>query len=317
MARFILRRLMLALFTIAVLSVLVFFATKLLPGDVATKILGPFAFQEDIDALNKELGTDRPIATQYVSWVGNALQGDLGKSYLYDVPVTEKLGTAIGYSAKLAIFAFVLIIPLSIFGGVIAALRRNTRLDRIITIGGLSAAVIPEFVWAVFFILIFGVKLKWLPVGATPPDGANIFTQYKHLVLPALCLMMVLFGYIARITRAGVIESLDADYTRTSRLKGLTERQVIGRHVLRNALMPTIAVVATQTGYLLGGLVAVETIFNYNGLGYLLRQAVVQRDYQLVQAAVLLIGILVVLSNLVADILYAVLNPRIRQAVFV
>jgi peptide/nickel transport system permease protein len=316
MARFILRRLLLALFTIAVLSVLVFFATKLLPGDVATKILGPFAFEEDIAALNKELGTDRPIPTQYVSWVGNALQGDLGKSYLYDVPVTEKLGTAIGYSAKLAVFAFVLIVPFSIFGGVIAALRRNTRLDRIITIGGLSAAVIPEFVWAVFFILIFGVKLKWLPVGATPPDGAGIITQYKHLLLPALCLMMVLFGYIARITRAGVIESLDADYTRTARLKGLAEGQVIRRHVLRNALMPTIAVVATQTGYLLGGLVAVETIFNYNGLGFLLRQAVVQRDYQLVQAAVLLIGILVVVSNLLADILYALLNPRIRQAVF-
>jgi peptide/nickel transport system permease protein len=316
MARFILRRLLLALFTIAVLSVLVFFATKLLPGDVATKILGPFAFEEDIAALNKELGTDRPIPTQYASWVANALQGDLGKSYLYDVPVTEKLGTAIGYSAKLAVFAFVLIVPFSIFGGVIAALRRNTRLDRIITIGGLSAAVIPEFVWAVFFILIFGVKLKWLPVGATPPDGAGIITQYKHLLLPALCLMMVLFGYIARITRAGVIESLDADYTRTARLKGLAEGQVIRRHVLRNALMPTIAVVATQTGYLLGGLVAVETIFNYNGLGFLLRQAVVQRDYQLVQAAVLLIGILVVVSNLLADILYALLNPRIRQAVF-
>lgn len=316
MRRFLLRRLLLALFTIMVLSVLVFFATHALPGDVAKKILGPFADADAVKQLNRELGTDRPIPTQYASWVANALQGDLGKSYLYDVPVTEKLRTAIGYSAKLGVFAFVLIIPISIFGGVVAALRRDKRIDRIITIGGLSAAVIPEFVWAVFFILIFGVKLKWLPVGATPPDGASIITQYKHLLLPALCLMMVLFGYIARITRAGVIEGLDADYTRTAHLKGLPNRSVISKHVLRNALMPTIAVVATQTGYLLGGLVAVETIFNYNGLGFLLRQAVVQRDYLLVQSAVLLIGVLVVVSNLVADILYTALNPRIRQAVF-
>ena len=316
MPRFLLRRLLFALFTIAVLSVLVFFATHALPGDVAKKVLGPFADADAVKQLNKELGTDRPVPVQYVSWVSDAFRGDLGKSYLYDVPVTEKLRTAIGYSAKLAIFAFVLIIPVSIFGGVVAALRRDKRIDRIITIGGLSAAVIPEFVWAVFFILVFGVKLRWLPVGATPPDGAGIITQYKHLLLPALCLMMVLFGYIARITRAGVIEGLDADYTRTAHLKGLSNRRVISKHVLRNALMPTIAVVATQTGYLLGGLVAVETIFNYNGLGFLLRQAVVQRDYLLVQAAVLLIGILVVVSNLIADILYTALNPRIRQAVF-
>ncbi len=315
MARFIIRRLLLAVFTIAVLSVLVFFATHALPGDVAKKVLGPFADADAIKQLNRELGTDRPVPVQYVSWISDAARGDLGKSYLYDVPVTEKLRTAVGYSAKLAVLAFVLIVPFSIFGGVIAALRRDTRIDRIITIGGLSAAVIPEFVWAVFFILIFGVKLRWLPVGATPPDGASIVTQYKHLLLPALCLMMVLFGYIARITRAGVIEGIDADYTRTAYLKGLTGRAVIQRHVLRNALMPTIAVVATQTGYLLGGLVAVETIFNYNGLGFLLRQAVVQRDYLLVQSAVLLIGVLVVVANLLADVLYTMLNPRIRQAV--
>lgn len=316
MRRFLLRRLLLAVFTIFVLSILVFFATHALPGDVAKKVLGPFADEQSIKDLNHELGTDRPIAVQYVSWISDAARGDLGKSYLYDKPVTEKLRTAIGYSAKLAVLAFVLIVPFSIFGGVIAALRRDSRIDRIITIGGLSAAVIPEFVWAVFFILIFGVKLRWLPVGATPPDGASVITQYKHLLLPALCLMMVLFGYIARITRAGVIEGIDSDYTRTAYLKGLPGRSVIGKHVLRNALMPTIAVVATQTGYLLGGLVAVETIFNYNGLGFLLRQAVVQRDYLLVQAAVLLIGILVVLANLIADVLYTVLNPRIRQAVF-
>jgi peptide/nickel transport system permease protein len=315
MRRFLIRRLLLAVLTIFLLSVLVFFMTHLLPGNVAKKVLGPFADEDAIKQLNHELGTDRPIPVQFWSWLTRALHGDLGKSYLYDVPVAEKLRTAVGYSAKLAILAFVLIVPISIIGGVVAALRRDSRLDRIITIGGLSAAVIPEFVWAVFFILIFGVRLKWLPVGATPPDGASVVTQYKHLILPALCLMMVLFGYIARITRAGVVESLDADYTRTAYLKGLTKRDVIRRHVLRNALLPTIAVTANQVAYLIGGLVAVETIFNYNGLGFLLQQSVRQRDYLLAQAAVVFIGILVSLSNLIADVLYTVLNPRIRQAV--
>ena len=317
MARFLLRRFLLAILTLFLVALFVFFATHLLPGNVAKKILGPFADQEAIDQLNHELGTDRPIPEQFWNWLTHALRGDLGDSYLYQVPVTEKLGTALGLSIRLAILAFVLIVPLSIFGGIVAALRRNSRVDRILTIGGLSAAVIPEFVWAVFFVVIFAVNLKWLPSTATHPDGdaAPLLAQLKHLILPALCLVMVLYGYIARITRAGVIEALDADYTRTARLKGLSERVVIRRHVLRNALMPTIAVIATQAAYLIGGLVAVETYFNYNGIGFLLREAVKQRDYLLIQGAVLLIGIIVIVANLIADVLYTLLNPRVRQAV--
>ncbi len=315
MTRFLLRRFVLALFTLFMLSLFVFFATHLLPGDVAKKILGPFADADAIKQLNHELGTDRPIPVQYGSWLSHTLRGDLGQSLNYDVPVWEKLRTAVGLSSRLAALAFVLVVPTSIFGGVIAALRRNKPIDRIITIGGLSAAVIPEFVWAVFFILIFGVKLKWLPVSATAPAGASFITQIRYLILPALCLVMVLFGYIARITRAGVIEALDADYTRTARLKGLSNRSVVGRHVLRNALMPTIAVTATQIGYLLGGLVAVELAFNYNGFGLLLLESVRQRDFPLLQAAVLLTGVIFVLTTLAADVIYTLLNPRIRQAV--
>ena len=315
MKRFLLRRLVLAFFTLFMLSLLVFFATHMLPGDVAKKILGPFADADAVKQLNHELGTDRPIPVQYASWLGNTLRGDLGQSLNYSVPVSEKLRTAVGLSARLAVLAFVLVVPASIFGGVIAALRRGKPIDRLITIGGLSAAVIPEFVWAVFFILIFGVKLKWLPVSATPPEGASVITQYRYLLLPALCLVMVLFGYIARITRAGVVEALDADYTRTARLKGLPNRTVVRKHVLRNALMPTIAVTATQIGYLLGGLVAVELAFNYNGFGLLLLESVRQRDFPLLQACVLLTGAVFVVTTLAADLLYTLLNPRIRQAV--
>ena len=315
MKRFLLRRLGLAFVTLFMLTFLVFFATHLLPGDVAKKILGPFADAQSIKDLNKKLGTDRPIPVQYVSWISDTVRGDLGQSYLYDVPVSEKIRPAIGLSAKLGALAFLLVVPASIFGGIVAALKRGKPIDRIITIGGLSAAVIPEFVWAVFFILIFGVRLKWLPVSATAPDGAGIFEQYKHLLLPALCLVMVLFGYIARITRAGVVEALDADYTRTARLKGLPNRTVVNKHVLRNALMPTIAVTATQVGYLLGGLVAVELAFNYNGFGLLLLESVRQRDFPLLQASVLLVGVVYVVTTLLADVSYTLLNPRIRQAI--
>jgi peptide/nickel transport system permease protein len=316
MTRFLLRRLVLAVFTLFMLSVLVFFATHMLPGDVGRKILGPFADPQAIKDLNHELGTDRPIPAQFATWLGHTLRGDLGKSLIYDVPVSEKIRTALGLSTRLGGLAFLLVVPASILGGIVAALRRGRLIDRIITIGGLSAAVIPEFVWAVFFILVFGVKLKWLPVSATPSEESpSVVSQYRHLLLPALCLVMVLFGYIARITRAGVVEALDADYTRTARLKGLPNRTVIGRHVLRNALMPTIAVTATQVGYLLGGLVAVELAFNYNGFGKLLLESVRQHDFPLLQSCVLLIGVVFVVTTLMADVIYTLLNPRIRQAV--
>lgn len=315
MKRFLLRRILLAFVTLFLLTGLVFFATHTLPGNVGQRILGPLADKDAIKALNHELGTDKPIPTQYASWLGHTARGDLGQSLAYDVPVTDKIRPALGYSARLAMLAFILVVPLSILGGVGAALKRGKLLDRIVTVGGLSAAVVPEFVWAVLFILIFGVKLKWLPVSAVPPDGASVVVQYKHLLMPALCLVMVLFGYIARITRAGVVEALDADYTRTAQLKGLPPRKVIGRHVLRNALMPTIAVVATQLGYLLGGLVAVELIFNYPGFGQLLLGSVQKLDFPVLQAAVLISGAFYVVTTFFADLLFTLLNPRIRSGV--
>jgi peptide/nickel transport system permease protein len=315
MLRFLVRRVLLALLTLFLLSVVVFYATHLLPGNVGQRILGPFADKDAVKLLNHELGTDRPILTQYVDWITHALRGDFGDSLNYDVPVTEKLRPALGYSARLAIFAFVLVVPFSILGGVVAGRRRGRALDRIITVGSLSATVVPEFVWAVGFIFVFAVRLKWLPSSAVAPEGASVFTQYKHLLLPALCLVMVLFGYIARTARSGVVEALDADYVRTAQLKGLTDRTVLGRHVLRNALLPTIAVVATQVGYLLGGLVTVELIFGYPGFGDLLVNAVRQLDFPLLQAAVLISGCLYVLMTFLADVLYAALNPRIRQKV--
>lgn len=315
MTRYILRRVVLALLTLWLVTAVVFFTTHVLPGNVALRILGPFAERDAINALNEELGMNRPIVTQYLDWISTTLRGNLGQSILYDEPVSKILWPALVYSAKLALMAFVICVPLSILGGVIAALKRGKVVDRVITICSLSAAMIPEFVWGVIFVLVFGVELHWLPVSGLADDGAGPFTQALHLLLPSLCLVLVLFGYIARITRSGVVEALDSDYTRTAVLKGMSQRQVVWRHVLRNALLPTIAVVASQITYLIGGLVAIELIFNYPGFGSLLLGSVTYRDYPMLQAAVLVTGAIIVTVQLLADILFSILNPRIRQGI--
>ena len=312
MTRFLTRRVLLALVTLFVLSLLVFFGTQILPGDVGRRILGPFATQEAVDALNGRLGTDRPLVTQYLSWIGGVMRGDLGVSLNFSRPVSELVGRALANSAKLAAVVFVIVVPLAILGGVIAGLRQGTWVDRTVSVGSLSVTVIPEFVSGIVLILVFGILLKWLPVTARPPDGAGLLTQVRYLILPAIPLVLVLFGYIARITRAGVVEALNADYTRTAILKGLPSRKVVVRHVLRNALLPTIAVVATQVGYLIGGLVAIEVLFTYQGIGQLLYTAVQKKDFPLLQSGVLVVGATYLIATLLADIAYSFLNPRIR-----
>ena len=314
MARFLLKRLGLAAITLFLLSVIVFVGSQVLPGNVARRILGPFADQAAVDNLNHDLGTDRPLLTQYWDWITHFLRGDMGDSLAYHVPVSTLIGDALVNSLKLAALAFVLVVPLAILGGVIAALKRDRAVDRVITLGGLSLTVVPEFVTGIILILVFALWLDVLPVSASAPSGSGPLTEIKYLILPALTLVLVLFGYIARITRAGTIEALDADYTRTALLKGLPRRTVIRRHVLRNSLLPTIAVVATQTGFMIGGLVVIETLFNYPGMGRLIFNAAKQKDFPLLESAVLIVGIVYVVANLVADLAYSLLNPRIRYA---
>lgn len=312
MARFLLRRVGLSVLTLWLLATIVFLGAQVLPGNVGRRILGPFAAPAAVQALNHELGTDRPVPVQYWRWLSGAVRGRLGESLSFRVPVSSLLGPALLNSLKLALVAFVLVVPLGVLGGVVAGLAGGRALDRIVTVGGLSATVVPEFVWSIVVILIFAVKLRLLPVTAQAPLGSGLPTQFHYLILPAFPLVFVLFGYIARITRAGMIEALDADYTRTAVLKGLSRRAVIGRHVLRNALLPTIAVVATQTGYLIGGLVVIELIFNYQGIGQLVYQAAQKKDFPLLEGTVLVIGIVYLTVTLLADIAYSLLNPRIR-----
>ena len=312
MIAFLLKRLGLSLVTLWLLSVMAFTGAQVLPGNIGRAMLGPFADQRAVDVLNHEMGTDRPLLVQYSDWVSHFVVGDMGQSYAYRMPVAPLLMTALVNSAKLGLVAFLLVVPLGIIGGIVAALNVGRPVDRVLTVVGLSATIVPEFVSGIVLILIFGVWLKWLPISATWPNGAGPLTQFYYLLLPSIPLVLVLFGYIARMARAGMIEALDSDYTRTAVLKGLPRHVVIRRHVLRNALLPTISVIATQTAYLIGGLVIIETLFHYQGIGGLIFTAASKKDFPMLQAGVLTVGLIFTVASLAADLLYALLNPRVR-----
>ena len=304
-------RLALAVVTLVLLSVIVFAGCQLLPGDVGRAILGPFASAQSVSQLDHQLGLDQPLPLQYWRWVSHLLQGNMGMSLEYRAPVAPFIGRALLSSLKLAGLAFVLVVPLGILGGIVAALKLNTWIDRTIVIAGLSATVVPEFVSGIVLIMIFSIWLNWFPLTATAPEGSGPFTQIYYLLMPSVPLIMLVFGYIARMARAGMIEALASDYARTAVLKGLSFRQVIWRHLLRNALLPTITVIAGQSGYLIGGLVVVETLFNYHGIGSLIFAAATAKDFPMLAAGVMVIGVTYIIANLTADLLYAALNPRI------
>jgi peptide/nickel transport system permease protein len=312
MGRFILKRIGLALITLWVLSVIVFFAAQVLPGDPGRAILGNLAAPSAVHVLDHQLGTDKSLIQQYLTWIGHLLTGNLGKSYTYQAPIGPILGTALVNSLKLAVLAFILVVPLGIIFGVVGAVNYGKRVDRAISVVGLSAATISEVVWSVVLIVVFGIWLNILPIQASTPPGSSIGTQVYHLILPAIPLVLILFAYIQQMARAGTVEALNSDYARTATLKGLPRGVVIRRHVLRNSLLPTITVVATQVGYLIGGLVIVEVIFHYNGMGNLLYEAATKKDIPMLEAGVLVIGVIYMVATLIADILYSVLNPRIR-----
>ncbi len=308
---FLLKRLGLGLITLFLLSIIIFAAAQVLPGDPARAILGPLAEPSAVKALSHQLGTDKPVVSQYLTWIGNVLHGNFGTSYQYQVPIGPLLGKALKNSLELAALAFVIVVPLAILGGIVAALNFGKRVDRTISVVGLTGTVIPEVVTGIVCIVVFGLWLNILPDSASGGSGGFFDTIY-HLIMPAIPLVVILFGYIEQMTRAGTIEALNSDYARTATLKGLPRGVVIRRHVLRNSLLPTITVIATQTGYLIGGLVVVEVLFNWHGIGQLIYEAANHKDFPVLEAGVLTIGAVYVLATLVADTAFSLLNPRIR-----
>ncbi len=312
MRRFLLKRLVSAIVTLWLLATIVFLIVNVLPGDVGRKILGPFATQESVAAYNERLGTNRPLIVQYLDSMRRVFTFNFGDAYSTSSPVNDIIFPALGRSAKLALLAFVITIPLSIMAGIIAARRQDKLTDRAIVNAGLATSSIPEFVSAAVLMSIFCVHWKIGEVYANPPDGTPLLGQLRYLLMPALAMAIAYFGYLARMTRAGVIAAQSSDYARTATMKGLPQSTVMRRHVLRNALAPTITVISVQIGYLMGGIIGVEKVFNYNGLGTVMLNAQKAKDIPLLQGAVLLVGIIYMLSTLIADLVIAYLNPRVR-----
>jgi peptide/nickel transport system permease protein len=312
MARYVTRRVVLSIITLWLICTIVFLIVSVLPDDVGRSIAGPFAPQETVDQINERLGTNDPLPTQYLRLLKNTVTFDFGDSFAQSRPVSEVIGDAFWRSAKLVVLALIMTIPFAVAAGVFAARRKDKLSDRSVVTVGLASSSIPDFVSGVVLAYVFGVLLGWFPVRAQAPEGAGVITQIRHLFLPALALVIVYFGYIARITRAGMIKALDADYTRTATMKGLSNRQILHRHVLRNGLQPTVAVVGIQIGYLFGSLVALERIFSYPGIGSTIFTAVSVKDIPVLQAAVILVGIIYMLTTLAADLTIAWMNPRAR-----
>ena len=312
MLRFLVVRLSLIVLTLLVVSMAIFTVTEVLPGDVAWHILGQGATPENLEVVREKLDLNRPAHIRYLSWIGNALQGDLGDSYVQNRPVVDVVKSRLFNSAVLAVFAFLVAIPTAVVTGVWAGVRRDSVGDQIVSTASLVGISLPEFVTGVLLMVIFASTLHWLPSSSVVLPGTNPLTRPAILVLPTLTLTGVLFAYIMRMTRANVIEEMKANYVRTAVLKGLPMRRIIFRHVIPNAMLPTISVIAVNVGWMFGGLIIVENVFAYPGLGRLLLVSIQSRDVPLLQAVALLIAVTYSLSNLLADLSYGILNPRIR-----
>ena len=312
MGRFIARRLGFMVMTVTLASIIIFWATAVLPGDVASQILGRFATQQAKDNLRTELGLDRPLVVQYGSWLSDYVQGDWGDSPSMNTPVRPVVIERLQNSLMLALVAFAMYVPLGIFLGLLAALRKNTWVDQTISVGSLAFIGLPEFVSGLILIAIFAIELQWLPSQSSIAPDTGFVEAIPYLILPAITVALTSLAYVVRMTRSSTVDVLQMDYVRTANLKGLSPRRVLFTHVLRNSLLPTITVVAIGIGWLIGGLIVTEAVYGYPGIGRLLLFAIQRRDLQLIQATALLIVLIYVVANLVADILYAVLNPRIR-----
>jgi peptide/nickel transport system permease protein len=313
---FILRRVLLGLLTLFFVSLIVFAATQALPSDPARAILGRTATPDSLKALREQLDLNHSVFYQYTHWLGGVVRGDLGNSLAArGEPVTTVLGKRLQNSAFLVLLAAVFSVPLSIFLGVIAARRRDGPLDHGLSLVMLALAALPEFVVGIALVVLFGTSVfHWLPaVSLIPPEDAA-WQHLKELILPTVTLVIAVSPYIARIMRASMVEVLESDFVEMARLKGMPERHVLWRHALPNALAPAIQVIALNLAYLAGGIVVVEFVFGFPGIGSALVDAVSNRDLPIVQALAVLIAAVYVGFNLLADIATILVSPRLRTS---
>jgi peptide/nickel transport system permease protein len=312
MVGYVTRRLLLVIVVLIAVSLLVFAITAVLPGNVAYLILGPFAAPDQVKALEIKLGLNDPVLVQYWRWASHFVTGDFGQSMLMNRPIAPVLGEAIQRSVVLTLTSFVLIAVIGVSLGVAAALRHNRPLDHAVSVATYLGIAVPEFFWAIVVILVFAAYLGWLPASGYEPLSAGVWIWAKHLIAPTITLVFAHLAHVSRLTRSSMIEVLQSPYVTAARAKGLPERVVVVRHALRNALLPTITVLALDIGRLMGGIVVIETVFAYPGLGRLLVFSIQQRDIPMLQACIVTVAAIFALANLSADLLYAWLNPKIR-----
>jgi peptide/nickel transport system permease protein len=310
---FILRRLLLGAFVLVLVSIVIFLATQALPGDTARAILGRSATPASLAALREQLHLNRPLVVQYLTWAGGLFHGDAGTSMAAQEPVSRLIADRLVNSAVLVLCAGLISIPLSVLIGAYAALWRDKAFDVVTSLSTLVLAALPEFVVGVTLVVLFATTVTHLlPAVSIIAPGTRPWDQPVALILPTLTLVIAVTPYVARIMRASMIEVLESDYVEMARLKGLSERIVIQRHALPNALGPTFQVIALNLAYLAGGVIVVEYVFNYAGIGGALRDAVSSRDLPVIQALAMLIAGLYVVLNLLADIATILVTPRLR-----
>ncbi len=348
MVQYIVRRMISLIPTLLGVTIVVFLFLRLIPGDPAVAMLGEHAAQDNVERIREQFGLNRPLFldtealkegdllglfdSQYIRFLGRLLQGDLGNSIHRRIPIADELGQRFPATAELAIFAMVIGILVGLPAGVISAARRNSIWDHTSMVGSLIGVSVPIYWLGLMLIMLFAVILKWLPSGSRldPTLDLEVVTNFylvdsvitgnwaalwdtlKHLAMPALALGTHPMAIIARMTRSSMLDVLQQDYIRTARSKGLRERVVLFRHALRNALMPVVTIIGLQTGTLLAGAILTETIFSWPGIGKWVYDAILARDYPIVQGGTLLIALIFVLMNLLVDLSYSLLDPRIR-----
>lgn len=315
MAAMVLRRIGLGAMTLFLVSLLVFGASQALPGDAATAILGRTATPERLAAVRERLHLDQPVWRRYATWLGGIATGRLGDSLATERPVADLLAPRVANSAFLVLVSAAVALPLSLLVGVAGAVRRDGALDHALTVGALVLAALPEFVVGILLVLLFSTTvLQILPAVTMLDEDVPIWRDPVQAVLPALTLVLSVVPYMSRIVRASMVEVLESEYVQMARLKGLTPRRVVLAHALPNAVVPFVQVAALQLAWLAGGVVVVEVVFRYPGIGQALVDAVGNRDLPVVQALVLLVGAVYVLLNVAADIATTLLTPRLRTA---
>lgn len=312
MAGYIARRLLAVLPVLFIVAVIVFFIIHLTPGDPAATILGQEATPEEVQALRQQMGLDKPLGEQFLSWIGGALKGDFGESFFLDKPVWAAFIERLGPTLSLAILAQIIGIAIALTLGILAVRKRGTIVDEAVMGFSMLGISIPSFLLGSLLVLLFGVELGWLPVAGYKPLGDGLWAHLKYLILPALVLGVVQSALITRITRSSLLDVMSENFIKTAKAKGVREKAIVFGHALRNAFIPILTIIGESFGGLVTGAAVIETLFNIPGVGQLIVSSISRRDYAVIQGSVLIITVTYVFLNLVVDLLYGVVDPRVR-----